>query len=132
MISVTTKSTSTPDGAAKLVAQITQLVDSYMIWIGSAEPSSDDQAAIQGGRLCTDWACAMAGSKCRWEPWARAFPGAAAAPTSRWRCRRESVSSGKPSCTDWTSGVPLCRRVSRTSIGGREMDHRMLKGLGIA
>lgn len=63
MISVTTKSTSTPDGAAKLVAQITTLVDSYMIWLGSVETSQDsDQAAIQGGRLCTDWACAMTGN----------------------------------------------------------------------
>lgn len=45
-----------------LVLQITQLVDTYMIWIGVA---GDDtgvggaEKAVLCGNLCNDWACAM-------------------------------------------------------------------------
>ena len=43
-----------------LVLQVTQLVDSYMLWIGSTEGSADDvDMAPMQGNLCKDWACAM-------------------------------------------------------------------------
>lgn len=43
-----------------LALQITRLVDSYMLWIGTTEglPKDVDKAATQGS-LCKDWACAM-------------------------------------------------------------------------
>lgn len=43
-----------------LVLQVTQLVDSYMLWIGVSEGSPDDaEVAVMRGRLSKDWACAM-------------------------------------------------------------------------
>ncbi|GLB37582.1 putative proteasome assembly chaperone 4 [Lyophyllum shimeji] len=43
-----------------LALQVTRLVDSYMLWIGTTEvPLNDvDKAATQSS-LCKDWACAM-------------------------------------------------------------------------
>ncbi|KIK67244.1 hypothetical protein GYMLUDRAFT_238561 [Collybiopsis luxurians FD-317 M1] len=40
--------------------QITQLVDSYMLWISPTEALEDDveKTPLQGS-LCRDWACAM-------------------------------------------------------------------------
>lgn len=42
-----------------LALQITQLVDSYMIWVGVAESSEGVERASVEGKLCQDWACAM-------------------------------------------------------------------------
>ncbi|KLO05748.1 hypothetical protein SCHPADRAFT_838956 [Schizopora paradoxa] len=43
-----------------LVMQITHLVGSYMIWIGTTDVQPENmEAAISRGRLCQDWACAM-------------------------------------------------------------------------
>lgn len=41
-----------------LVLQITQLVDTYMVWIGIAD-GDDTEKAVLRGHLCNDWACAM-------------------------------------------------------------------------
>lgn len=46
-----------------IILQVTALIKSYMIWIGTAE-SSEDASAIEGvvaaqGNLAKDWACAM-------------------------------------------------------------------------
>ncbi|KAF8520411.1 hypothetical protein BU17DRAFT_46552 [Hysterangium stoloniferum] len=47
-----------------LAFQVTSLVDSYMIWIGTMPGSSNDvQLAVANGRLVQDWACAMPPSK---------------------------------------------------------------------
>jgi proteasome assembly chaperone 4 len=42
-----------------LVLQVTQLVDTYMLWIGIADGDSDTEKAVLRGHLCNDWACAM-------------------------------------------------------------------------
>ncbi|KAF8973101.1 hypothetical protein BDZ97DRAFT_652432 [Flammula alnicola] len=45
-----------------LVLQITQMVDTYMLWIGAAESKTsfgNGEQAVLGGKLCKDWACAM-------------------------------------------------------------------------
>ncbi|KAF9452703.1 hypothetical protein P691DRAFT_618052, partial [Macrolepiota fuliginosa MF-IS2] len=43
-----------------LAVEVTQLVDSCMIWIGVAEsPETVGRASVQG-KLCRDWAVAMA------------------------------------------------------------------------
>ncbi|KAG6880213.1 hypothetical protein C0992_003877 [Termitomyces sp. T32_za158] len=43
-----------------LVLQVTELVGSYMVWIGTTENSLDDaDKAVMQGSLCKDWACAM-------------------------------------------------------------------------
>lgn len=48
-----------------IILQITELVDSYMIWVGSTDSdlSSSDRDAIEQqialGRFASDWACAM-------------------------------------------------------------------------
>ena len=44
-----------------LVLQITQLVDTYMLWIGIAGDMGvgDTEKAVLRGHLCNDWACAM-------------------------------------------------------------------------
>ena len=45
-----------------LVLQITQLVDTYMLWIGIADGDAgvgDTEKAVLHGHLCNDWACAM-------------------------------------------------------------------------
>ena len=45
-----------------LVLQITQLVDTYMLWIGVADSDmgvGDTEKAVLRGHLCNDWACAM-------------------------------------------------------------------------
>ncbi|KDR75191.1 hypothetical protein GALMADRAFT_249151 [Galerina marginata CBS 339.88] len=48
-----------------LVLQITQMVDTYMLWVGTADSDtrSDDigagERAVLTGNLCKDWACAM-------------------------------------------------------------------------
>lgn len=43
-----------------LALQVTRLVDSYMIWVGTTEGSpADVEQACSQGSLCKDWACAM-------------------------------------------------------------------------
>ncbi|KAF9520298.1 hypothetical protein BS47DRAFT_1335897 [Hydnum rufescens UP504] len=48
-----------------IILEITELVNSYMIWVGSTESdlSSSDRSTIEQqialGRLANDWACAM-------------------------------------------------------------------------
>ena len=45
-----------------MVLQVTQMVDTYMLWIGAVENISDIGAgenAVLSGNLCKDWACAM-------------------------------------------------------------------------
>ncbi|KAF8813818.1 hypothetical protein BYT27DRAFT_7220169 [Phlegmacium glaucopus] len=45
-----------------LVLQITQLVDTYMLWIGIADGDigvDDAEKAVLRGNLSNDWACAM-------------------------------------------------------------------------
>ncbi|KAF4620635.1 hypothetical protein D9613_000436 [Agrocybe pediades] len=45
-----------------LVLQITQMVDTYMLWIGAADGNAnpvDGEKAVLNGNLCKDWACAM-------------------------------------------------------------------------
>lgn len=45
-----------------LVLQVTQMVNTYMLWIGAVENISDIGAgenAVLSGNLCKDWACAM-------------------------------------------------------------------------
>jgi hypothetical protein len=43
-----------------LVLQVTQLVDSYMLWIGIATGGPEDkEGAVAQGSLCKDWAVAM-------------------------------------------------------------------------
>ena len=45
-----------------LVLQITQLVDTYMLWIGIADGDmgvGEAEKAVLRGNLCNDWACAM-------------------------------------------------------------------------
>lgn len=45
-----------------LVLQVTQMVDTYMLWVGTADRNTDignGEKAVLGGNLCRDWACAM-------------------------------------------------------------------------
>lgn len=45
-----------------LVLQVTQMVDTYMLWIGAADSNSNignGENAVLNGNLCKDWACAM-------------------------------------------------------------------------
>ncbi|KAH9485118.1 hypothetical protein JR316_0002025 [Psilocybe cubensis] len=45
-----------------LVLQITQMVDTYMLWIGAADSNTNignGTNAVLNGNLCKDWACAM-------------------------------------------------------------------------
>jgi len=45
-----------------LVLQITQMVDTYMLWIGAADSNTnpvDGEKTVLNGNLCKDWACAM-------------------------------------------------------------------------
>ncbi len=43
-----------------LVLQITRLVGSYMLWIGTTDVQPENaEAAVSRGRLCQDWACSM-------------------------------------------------------------------------
>ncbi|EPT04998.1 hypothetical protein FOMPIDRAFT_1021721 [Fomitopsis schrenkii] len=47
-----------------LALQVTRLLDSYMLWIGTTEESAGDvQNAPVQGHLARDWACAMPASK---------------------------------------------------------------------
>ena len=47
-----------------LALQVTRLLDSYMLWIGTTEEQAEDvrNAPLQG-HLARDWACAMPASK---------------------------------------------------------------------
>ena len=48
------------DASPALVLQITELVDSYMLWIGPTDDTQENaQGAPEKGSLCRDWACAM-------------------------------------------------------------------------
>jgi len=44
-----------------LALQVTQMVDSYMLWIGAVEANVEGagEKAVLKGSLCKDWACAM-------------------------------------------------------------------------
>ncbi|KAF8904455.1 hypothetical protein CPB84DRAFT_1814449 [Gymnopilus junonius] len=44
-----------------LVLQVTQMVDTYMLWVGTAENTEigNGEKVVLGGNLCRDWACAM-------------------------------------------------------------------------
>ncbi|EIN11884.1 hypothetical protein PUNSTDRAFT_37554, partial [Punctularia strigosozonata HHB-11173 SS5] len=45
-----------------LALQVTSLVDSYMLWVGTTEAKEEDVksgSAIEQGVLARDWACAM-------------------------------------------------------------------------
>ena len=43
-----------------LVLQVTQLVDSYMLWVGISEGGPEDkEQVVAQGNLCKDWAVAM-------------------------------------------------------------------------
>ncbi|KAF6763113.1 hypothetical protein DFP72DRAFT_986861 [Ephemerocybe angulata] len=43
-----------------LVLQVTQLVDSYMLWVGISDGGPDDiERVASQGSLCKDWAVAM-------------------------------------------------------------------------
>lgn len=45
-----------------LVLQITQMVDTYMLWIGAADSNNsigNGETTVLKGNLCKDWACAM-------------------------------------------------------------------------
>jgi hypothetical protein len=49
-----------------LALQITRLVDSYMLWIGTTEEPADVvHKAPLGGNLTRDWACAMPPTRVR-------------------------------------------------------------------
>ena len=60
-ITITTRylESKTP-GLSALVVQVTQLVDSYMVWVGISEagPEAKERTVAQG-HLCRDWAVAM-------------------------------------------------------------------------
>ena len=42
-----------------IVVQVTELVDSYMIWVGVDDVGGTAEDAVARGRLAKDWACAM-------------------------------------------------------------------------
>lgn len=47
-------------GMPGLAVQITRLVDSYMVWVGSTDETAETvENAPRSGSLCKDWACAM-------------------------------------------------------------------------
>ena len=64
-ISVETKRVPPSDPTLPpLALQVTQLLDSYMLWVGTTEePAEDVQHASLHGHLARDWACAMPASK---------------------------------------------------------------------
>ena len=64
-ISVETKRVPPSDPTLPpLALQATQLLDSYMLWVGTTEePAEDMQHASLHGHLARDWACAMPASK---------------------------------------------------------------------
>ncbi|KIY67843.1 hypothetical protein CYLTODRAFT_422205 [Cylindrobasidium torrendii FP15055 ss-10] len=39
--------------------QINALVDSHMIWVGSANGTTEDSNSVENGSLCRDWVYAM-------------------------------------------------------------------------
>ncbi|KAF9263310.1 hypothetical protein L218DRAFT_902319 [Marasmius fiardii PR-910] len=58
MISIEAKKIVSSDPSIPAFAlQITQLVDSYMLWVGLT--SEDVSQAAARGNLCRDWTCAM-------------------------------------------------------------------------
>lgn len=60
-ISVDTRCLTPSDPSLpKLALRVIELVDSYMLWVGTMDGSSEDvdRAQLQGN-LCKDWACAM-------------------------------------------------------------------------
>ncbi|PBK91491.1 hypothetical protein ARMGADRAFT_1013906, partial [Armillaria gallica] len=65
MISVETKYVAPSDGSETgFVVQITKMVDSYMVWVGSTGKENE----VVQGRLCRDWAYAMPATKIGGEP----------------------------------------------------------------
>ncbi|KAH9839478.1 uncharacterized protein C8Q71DRAFT_749653 [Rhodofomes roseus] len=43
-----------------LAVQVTRLLDSYMLWIGTTDEAAEDvQNALLQGHIARDWACAM-------------------------------------------------------------------------
>lgn len=63
MITVETKYLPPSEASLPALAlQITSLVGSYMLWIGTTDPDAGPDAAAQAplrGSLARDWACAM-------------------------------------------------------------------------
>jgi hypothetical protein len=60
-ISIETKYLPSTDASLPALAlQVTRLVDSYMLWIGTTDAAPEDasKAPLQGN-LARDWACAM-------------------------------------------------------------------------
>ena len=48
------------DSLPAIVIQVTSLVNSYMVWIGTTDRRPEDiQKVPLEGNLCRDWACAM-------------------------------------------------------------------------
>jgi proteasome assembly chaperone 4 len=65
MIAVEARYIPAPDPSLPALAiQITRLVDSYMLWVGTTELEAQDvaKAPLFGG-LSKDWACAMPPNK---------------------------------------------------------------------
>ncbi|KAF8160788.1 hypothetical protein B0H34DRAFT_672901 [Crassisporium funariophilum] len=61
-ISVQVKQMDTRDlSMPPLVLQVTQMVDTYMLWIGIGDGANvtDGETTVLHGNLCKDWACAM-------------------------------------------------------------------------
>ncbi|KAH9935531.1 uncharacterized protein B0H18DRAFT_976134 [Fomitopsis serialis] len=60
-ITVETKLVSPPDPTLPALAiQVTRLLDSYMLWIGTTDETAEDvHSAPLQGHLARDWACAM-------------------------------------------------------------------------
>lgn len=63
MVMIQTKTRYFPasaDGVPAFALQITELVDSYMLWIGVTDCRAEEvEGAAERGKLCKDWACAM-------------------------------------------------------------------------
>ena len=46
------------DGVPAFALQVTCMINSYMIWIGSTREENTERA-VEAGKLAADWACAM-------------------------------------------------------------------------
>ena len=60
-IRIITKALTPSDNSLpSLALQVICLVDSYMLWVGTAtSPNKDARVTVSHGNLCRDWACAM-------------------------------------------------------------------------
>lgn len=56
----------TKPSSPALAVQVIQLVESYMIWVGTTNVMAEDvDKATLHGKLCKDWACAVPGKDYR-------------------------------------------------------------------